>query len=149
MPKVDLTAIERTNRTGYPPEYAKEVAGRWYRKLQGPLGFRDFGVSHVVLTPGAWSAQRHWHEGEDELVVMLEGEATLVDDTGRTRLRAGELAAFRKGDGNGPHLVNESGADCTYVAIGKLALSDCHYPDIDLHLTSDEARFRRKDGTAV
>ena len=29
MPKVDLDAIEQTNRTGYPPPFDEEVAGRW------------------------------------------------------------------------------------------------------------------------
>ena len=29
MPKLDLDAIEQTNATGYPPEYAGAVQGRW------------------------------------------------------------------------------------------------------------------------
>ena len=29
MPKVDLDAIEQTNRTGYPPPFDETVAGRW------------------------------------------------------------------------------------------------------------------------
>src|SRR5206468_180484 len=31
MPKLDLDNIEQTNRTGYPPPFDKDVAGRWYR----------------------------------------------------------------------------------------------------------------------
>jgi uncharacterized cupin superfamily protein len=31
------------------------------------------GAQHVVLKPGAWSSQRHWHDDEDELLVMLSG----------------------------------------------------------------------------
>ena len=59
-----------------------------------------------MLEPGAWSSQRHWHEGEDELLVMLEGEAVLVEDDGETVLRAGDIAAWPKGVANGHHLVN-------------------------------------------
>ena len=83
MPKVDLAAIEETNRTGYPPPFDRDVAGRWYRRLAPPSGITDFGASLVRLEPGAWSSQRHWHEGEDELLVMIEGEAVLVEDDGR------------------------------------------------------------------
>ncbi len=145
MPKLDLAAIEQTNRTGYPAPYSDAVEGRWYRRLAPAGGIGDFGASHVVLKPGAWSAQRHWHQGEDEMVVMLSGEAVLVDGNGRTPMRPGDIAAFPKGDGNGHCLVNESAADCVYVAIGRPAASDCHYPDIDMHLTHGRG-FHRKDG---
>jgi hypothetical protein len=36
MPKIDLDAIDRTNRTGYPPPFNRDVAGRWYRRLSQP-----------------------------------------------------------------------------------------------------------------
>ncbi len=145
MPKLDLTAIAPTNATGYPPEYASAVAGRWYRRLAPAGGLSDFGVSHVTLKPGAWSSQRHWHEGEDEFVVMIIGEAILVDDNGRTPMHAGDCAAFAKGDGNGHVLINESATDCLFIAVARPSASACHYPDIDLHLSVTGA-YERKDG---
>lgn len=147
MPKLALDQIPQTNATGYPPEYAAQVKDRWYRRLAPASGITDFGASHVVLKPGAWSSQRHWHEGEDEMVVMLSGEATLVDDNGRTPMRAGDVAAFPKNDGNGHVLINESDADCVYVAIGRPSATDCHYPDIDMHLFAANGFQTRKDGS--
>jgi uncharacterized cupin superfamily protein len=108
-------------------------------------GISDFGVSHVTLEPGAWSSQRHWHEGEDEFVVILSGEAVLVDDSGETVMCPGDVAAFPKGDGNGHVLQNRSDAACVFIAVGRPAETDCHYPDIDMHLAAGEG-FRRKDG---
>jgi uncharacterized cupin superfamily protein len=61
MPKIDLDDIEQVSRTGYPAPFNQEVQGRWYRRLAPASGLTDFGVSHVVLRPGAWSSQRHWH----------------------------------------------------------------------------------------
>jgi len=148
MPKLDLEAIEATNRTGYPPPYAEPMAKRHFRRIASAAGLEDFGVSHVTLEPGGISSQRHWHEGEDELVIMLEGEAVLVEEEGETAMRPGDIAAFPKGIPNGHHLVNRSSAPCTFVAIGRIAVTDCHYPDIDLHLESASGRFTRKDGTA-
>ena len=147
MPKLDLDAIPATNATGYPSEHAGVVAGRWYRRLAPAAGLTDFGASHVRLEPGAWSSQRHWHEGEDELVVMLSGEAVLVDDAGEHVMRSGDVAAFPKGDGNGHVLQNRSAAPCIFVAFGRPPASDCHYPDIDMHLFDGQG-FRRKDGGA-
>ena len=146
MPKVDLEAIEQVNRTGYPPPFNEQVAGRWYRRLAPATGLTDFGVSHVTLKPGAWSSQRHWHEGEDEFVVMLSGEAVLVEDDGRTVLRAGDLAAWPKGTGNGHHLCNESDEDCSFLAIGGGTNKGGGYSDIDMMFTAD-GRYVRKDGS--
>ncbi len=53
MPKLSLDTIPQTNATGYPPEYAGVVAGRWYRRLAPAAGLADFGASHVTLEPGA------------------------------------------------------------------------------------------------
>jgi uncharacterized cupin superfamily protein len=146
LPKLDLDAIPQTNATGYPPEYADKVRGRWYRRMAPASGIGDFGYSHVTLKPGAWSAQRHWHEGEDEFVVMLSGEAVLIDDSGETPMRAGDIAAFPKNDGNGHVLVNRSDADCVFIAVGKPSDTACHYPDIDMHLFPGKG-FARKDGS--
>ena len=146
MPKLDLDAIPQTNATGYPPPFDREVEGRWYRRLAPPGGLTDFGASHVVLRPGAWSSQRHWHYGEDELVVMIAGEAVLVDDAGRHPLRPGDIVAFPKNDGNAHHLVNESDADCVFVAIGGGTRTGGEYADIDMLFTADN-RYTRKDGT--
>lgn len=147
MPKLDLDSIPATNATGYPTEYADVVQERWYRRLGPVSALTDFGVSYVRLEPGAWSSQRHWHEGEDEFVVMLEGEAVLVDDDGRHPMRAGDCASFPKGDGNGHVLKNESDAPCTLIAVGRMATTDCHYPDIDMHLFAGTGRQKRKDGS--
>ena len=146
MPKIDLEQLEQTNRTGYPPPFNEAVQGRWYRRLAPAGGLTEFGVSHVTLKPGAWSSQRHWHKGEDEFLVMLSGEAVLVEDEGRTVLRAGDCAAWPKGHANGHHLINESGEDCMFVVVGCGKNTGGEYPDIDMKWT-DDGRFVHKDGT--
>ncbi|WP_375428791.1 cupin domain-containing protein [uncultured Sphingomonas sp.] len=146
MPKLDLDAIPATNATGYPPEHAAAVRGRWYRRLAPAGGLTEFGASHVRLEPGAWSSQRHWHEGEDELLVMLTGEAVLVDDAGEHPLGPGDCAAFPKGDRNGHHLRNRSGAPCTFLVVGAGPREGGDYPDIDMRFTAD-GRYVHDDGT--
>jgi uncharacterized cupin superfamily protein len=146
MPKLDLDSIEQINRTGYPPPYDAPMGKRHYRRLAPAAGIEDFGASHVVLEPGGISSQRHWHEGEDELVVMLEGDAILIEGESETVMRPGDVAAFPKGIANGHHLVNRSNAPCVFLAIGRPAESDCHYPDIDVHLDAVSGTYTHKDG---
>lgn len=148
MPKLDLGAIVPTNATFYPPPFDAPVAGRWVRRLRPPAGLTMLGASHVTLTPGAWSSQRHWHADEDEMVIMLAGEAVLVEDGERTPLRAGDIAAWPAGAENGHHLVNESNADCIFVAVSAGAApggGSGEYPDIDMVFTP--AGYAHKDGT--
>ena len=146
LPKLDLDTIPQTNRTGYPPPFDAPVAGRWYRRLAPAAGLSEFGVSHVVLRPGAWSAQRHWHEGEDEFLVMLSGEAVLVEDGGDTVLRAGDCAAFPKRVRDGHHLQNRSDADACFVVVSAGPPLGGDYPDIDMRFTADD-RYVHNDGT--
>lgn len=146
MPKLDLAAIPQTNITGYPAPFDREVEGRWYRRLAPPAGLTSIGASHVVLKPGAWSSQRHWHDGEDEMVVMIAGEAVLIEDGGRTVLRPGDVCAWPMGERNGHHLINESDADCVFVAIsGGDRDSGGGYSDIDMVFDADG--YARKEGT--
>ncbi|MCD2322469.1 cupin domain-containing protein [Sphingomonas sp. IC-56] len=145
MPKLDLDTIPQTNATGYPAPFDAPVQGRWYRRLAPPSGLTEMGASHVVLKPGAWSSQRHWHQDEDELVVMLAGEAVLVEEDGETVLRAGDLAAFPKGEKNGHHLQNRSDVDCVFVAISAGVRGSGDYPDIDMRFTPEG--YFHKDGT--
>lgn len=148
MPKLVLDAIPQVSRTGYPMPFAAEMGGRHYRRLGPAGGLTQIGASHVVLEPGGVSSQRHWHEGIDEFVVMLEGEAVLIEDEGETVLRAGDCAAFPKDVPNGHRLVNRGDRRCVFIAIDcRLGEGDCHYPDIDLRFDIANDRYTRKDGT--
>ena len=147
MPKLDLDAIEATNRTTYPMPFAAEMGGRWYRRLAPAGGLVDFGVSQVVLKPGGVSSQRHWHDELDEFLVVVEGEAWLIEDQGETLLRAGDCAAFPKGIPNGHHLCTRGDQDCVFIVVGAPDRGDCHYPDVDLHWDAAAGTYRRKDGT--
>ena len=144
MPRIAIDAIAARNTTGYPAPFDAAVADRWVRRLGQPTGLTALGASHVTLKPGAWSSQRHWHHGEDELVVMLTGEAVLIDDAGETLLRPGDCAAFPKGDRNGHHMINRGVADCTFVAVSAGPSLGGEYPDIDMKW--DEGGFTHKDG---
>lgn len=147
MPKLDLDAIPQRNTTGYPPPYDADVAGRWFRRLAPAAGLTKLGASHVVLKPGGYSSQRHWHREEDELVVMLAGEAVLIEDAGETLVHPGDVLAWPAGVSNGHRLHNRSATDCVFIAIsaGDRDKDSGEYPDIDM--VFDAEGYARKNGT--
>ena len=109
-------------------------AGRHEQRLGRMLGLTQFGVNHVTLEPGAYSALRHWHEQEDELVFVLEGELVLIDDHGEHTLVSGMYAAFPAGEPNAHHLCNRSSSPARVLAIGTRhrGAESIHYPDDNL-----------------
>ncbi|WP_156842644.1 cupin domain-containing protein [Novosphingobium aquimarinum] len=146
MPKLDLETISRSNATGYPPPFDTAVSGRWWRRLAPAGGLTRMGASHVVLKPGAWSSHRHWHDDEDELVVVISGKAVLVENEGRTLLQAGDVCAWPAGDRNGHHIINESETDFVFVAISAGNRDGSGgYSDIDMVFNRDG--YFHKDGT--
>jgi uncharacterized cupin superfamily protein len=148
MPRIDRAAVPVRHGSGYPPPFDAPCAERTRQRLGDAGGLRDFGVNRMTLPPGGWSSQRHWHSHEDEFVIVMQGELVLVEDGGRTLLRAGDCAAFPKGSGNGHHLVNESKETAVYFEVGSRHpddLTTCS--DIDLMSANADGRFVHKDGT--
>ncbi len=146
MPKIEIEAIEQSNATGYPAPFDKAVAGRHWRRLAPAGGLTLLGASHVVLKPGAWSSQRHWHRDEDEMVVMLSGQAVLIEDDGEVILNAGDVAAFAAGVQNGHRMENRSDTDCVFIAISAGDKDGGGvYSDIDMTFGKDG--YFHKDGT--
>jgi uncharacterized cupin superfamily protein len=133
MPKIDIASIPLRTGTTYPAEFRSVVDGRERRPLGDAGGLTQFGVNLTRLRPGAASALRHWHEEEDELVYIVEGELVLVEDGGETLMRPGDVAAFKAGVADGHHLVNRSRRDALLLEIGTRAARErCHYSDVDL-----------------
>jgi uncharacterized cupin superfamily protein len=117
----------------YPPPHDVPCRERRRRRLGDAFGLSQFGVNIVELPPGAWSSQRHWHERQDELVYVLEGEATLVTDEGETVLGPGMTAGFPANTGNGHHIVNRSSALVRVLEIGtRTSEETAQYSDIDM-----------------
>lgn len=151
---IKLAARDPPARRGsavYPEPFRAACRGRLKRVLGDAFGLSQFGVNHTVLEPGAASAQRHWHEAEDEFVYILSGQATLETDAGETPLGPGDCAGFPAGRADGHRLVNNGAEPVVYLEIGARASRErAHYPDIDLigEKTAEGWRFTRKDGTA-
>jgi uncharacterized cupin superfamily protein len=150
LPALDPSTVSEVNATGYPAPFRALVAGRFRRRLGDAVGLRAFGVNLTRLDPGSASAQRHWHEREDEFVYVLEGEVVLISDAGEQVLKAGMAAGFPAGVPDGHHVVNRSRTPALILEIGDRPAGDRgYYPDIDLAFQEGpgSTRFTRKDGT--
>jgi len=150
MPKLDMTKVPVKTGSIYPEPYAGMMAGRSSLRLGEAGGLTQFGANLVILQPGALSSLRHWHQNEDEFVMVLEGECTLVQDAGEVVMRQGDCAAFPAGSTDGHHFINRSGQVARFLVVGTKAKTEvATYSDVDfqIHIGGGAARFTYKDGS--
>lgn len=149
MPKIDLHKVPLRTGSVYPSPFAEQMAGRSSLRLGQAGGLTQFGANIVVLRPGARSSLRHWHQEEDEFVMVTDGVVTLLDDTGAQDLVPGDCAAFPAGDPNGHCFENRTDTEARFLVVGTKAPKEvATYSDIDLMVTMENgtATFTRKDG---
>ena len=149
MPKIDIASITPNKGSSYPEPFREDASHKSWLELGQAAGLTQFGASLMTIEPGSISSQRHWHEGEDEFLMMLSGELVLVEEDGESIMRFGDVAGFKAGVANGHHMVNRSNEEAKFLVIGTSATKDtCHYPDIDLRFETDEngERFVNKAG---
>jgi uncharacterized cupin superfamily protein len=139
MKKADLSAAAaRTAPSSYPAPYDEPLKGRKSWQITRQFGLAQFGVNRVELPPGAWSTHRHWHKTNDEAVIVIAGELTLVTDDGEELLGAGDCVCFKAGVADAHHLQNRSAQPAIYYDIGGRDAWDVSvFPDIGM-----EARTR-------
>ena len=131
-------------KSAYPPPHDKMAQGRKTWMLTRQWKLTQFGVNMVELPPGMWSTNRHWHRNNDELVVVISGEVTLVTDEGEEVLGPGDCVGFKAGVTNAHHLQNRGTEPAVYYDIGGRDAWDVStFPDMGLEAyTHQELRFR-------
>ncbi|MEE9346812.1 MAG: cupin domain-containing protein [Robiginitomaculum sp.] len=151
MSIIDKSKITSRRGTGYPAPFDAPCKARAALNLGDHGGLTQFGAHLITLPPGAWSSQRHWHNAEDEFVMIASGRPTLVDNNGEQELAPGDCTAHPAGEENAHHMINKTDTDVTYLVIGTRAPQNdsCAYPDIDMALPSNGTSkrvFTRKNG---
>ena len=90
--------------------------GPGFRKIRGALGVEEMGINAIVLPPGVEQGT-HWHERQEEVYFVHEGEIEMEFGDGRVQtLRAGSVARVAAAT---PRTIRNRGSvDATYVIVG-------------------------------
>jgi mannose-6-phosphate isomerase-like protein (cupin superfamily)/rubredoxin len=122
MEKVSIHDVE-------PSTWDPENRTHTRRGLTEPLNTADVSIVHYVLEPGErFSGSIHTHIDQEEIFIVVEGEATFELRDGEVAV--GENEAIRFGPGEFQSGKNDS--DETVVAIGLGAPRDSE----DVHISS-------------
>ena len=115
-------------------------AVRMTRTLGLPAGLTHMGVHLIRLEPGYHSTQFHYHDADEEFVLILAGtgRAFIGDET--FDIRPGDFMGFpAPSPGHGLH--NNSAGDLIYLVGGESNPSDVvHYPWIQRTMIKSHGR---------
>lgn len=86
-------------------------------------------LSHEIIRPNSQSSGAHFHTETDEIIYILEGSITAVEDDTEVELVAGDSILFERQSGKYHFLKNESQSDCVALVIRrKITTEDVIFP---------------------
>lgn len=74
-------------------------------------------LSHEIIRPNSKSSGAHFHTETDEIIYILEGNITAVEDETEMKLSAGDSILFERQSGKYHFLKNESDSNCVALVI--------------------------------
>jgi uncharacterized cupin superfamily protein len=93
-------------------------------------GAERLGASIWVIEPGDAAYPYHFHYGEEEMLVVIEGTPSLRTPAGWRELERGELVSFPVGPGGAHQLVNRTDEPVRILSISTIEELDIVlYPD--------------------
>jgi uncharacterized cupin superfamily protein len=130
----------------FDPEFDLERDGDGALKRQDfvgrKAGSKRIGATVWELEPGATAYKYHFHYGEEEMLIVLEGTPSLRTPDGTRELAAGEVVSFPVGPEGAHQLVNDSDSAARFLALSAGDATDVvKYPDTAETLVS----HRRND----
>jgi uncharacterized cupin superfamily protein len=113
----------------YEPDFDSEsdrpgFSGR-RAKLGEQAGSERLGASLFELAPGSAAFPMHYHLGNEELLIVIDGRPALRTPEGERELQPGEVVAFPLGEA-GAHQVVNRGPEPVRILI----VSEMNAPDV-------------------
>ena len=115
-------------------EYKSEQKNENYRHESAPLahqmGAQKLGFHAEILAPRCFSCPYHFHHSEEELFLVLEGEATLRQNGQFRRVTKGDLIFFSNTPEGAHQFYNHTDRPFKFLALSTMdPLEVCEYPD--------------------
>lgn len=109
----------------------------------GPLaGSRELGCSLFELDPGGQAAPYHLHHGNEELLIVLDGELELRTPEGTRTVGRGAVVGFLAGPAGAHRLRNTSDRPARYILI-----STMRFPEVAEQLDTGTILAMSEPGT--
>ncbi|HEX8689052.1 MAG TPA: cupin domain-containing protein [Solirubrobacterales bacterium] len=112
----------------FEPDFEEESTQggfAWQRALVGrQAGSERLGASLYRLPPGEAAFPMHYHLGNEELLIVVEGAPSLRTPDGERVLERGEVVAFPRGEAGVHQIVNRSDAEARFLFVSEMNAPD-------------------------
>jgi uncharacterized cupin superfamily protein len=112
----------------YEPDFDAEQdqpGFRWRRaRLGRQAGLERLGLSVLEIQPGEATFPYHFHFGNEELLIVVEGRPSLRTPDGWRELEAGEVVGFPRGEGGAHQVVNRSDEPARVALVSEMVGPD-------------------------
>jgi uncharacterized cupin superfamily protein len=112
----------------YEPEFDAEQdedGFRWRRaRLGRQAGLERLGLSLLEIQPGEATFPYHFHFGNEELLVVVEGRPSLRSPDGWRELEPGEVVGFTRGEEGAHQVANRSDEPARVALVSEMVGPD-------------------------
>ena len=112
----------------YEPDFDAEQdrpGFRWRRaRLGRQAGLEHLGLSLLEIQPGEATFPYHFHFGNEELLIVVEGRPSLRTPAGWRDLEAGEVVGFPRGEKGAHQVVNRSDEPARVALVSEMVGPD-------------------------
>lgn len=126
MKIINLFSNENIRRVEKQPNYYGAVL-----PLAELMGSEKLGFHLEVIDPKNFSAPYHFHEQDEELFLVLEGEAIVRHNNTFTKVKAGDLLFYPVGPESAHNMYNHTDKPFRFLGLSNMSevYDVCHYPD--------------------
>ena len=125
-----INIINLFDPEGFEPGNSREKYKSSYKQISEKMGTKDLGFHIKIMQPKTFSFPYHWHSKEEELAIVLQGEATVRINNQFHSLKPGDLVYFGTGPESAHHIYNHSDQPFKFLALSNQEPEDmCYYPD--------------------
>ena len=123
---VNLRNADTPEKFDDQPNYFGSMLG-----LSKMFGAQKLGFHLEVLDPKNFSCPYHYHEQEEELFVVIEGEAIVRCNGEYRKITAGDLVFYPVGADHVHAMYNHTDKPFRFLALSNVSTERdvCHYPD--------------------
>ena len=99
-------------------------------ELADVFGAKNLGFHVETLDPKNFSCPYHYHEKEEELFLVLEGEAIIRKNNEYQKVGPGDIIFYEVGETSAHNMYNFTDKPFKILCISNNSDTDvCHYPD--------------------
>lgn len=100
------------------------------QRVGARIGAKMLGYSFFTVPPGKAAFPFHLHNGNEEMIFILEGEGTLRLGRDEIAVASGTFVACPPGPDHPHQLINTSGKELRYLVVSTMEYPDIsEYPD--------------------